>query len=409
MLIKHSKPTFLIFLFVALVLVISCQDEPVPDVEAKFSAEETTILQGESVEFIDLSCNEPGSWQWSFEGGSPIESEEQNPIVTYPESGTYTVTLRVSNDDSSDEEVKTTFINVLAEISPVIGLEDSVFDQNSSVIFMDNSEGDPNRRVWQFEGGEPATSTAENPEVTYSEAGIYTVTLFSSNDLSSSLSTRKVYVLPTEGLILHLPLNGSAEDLSVNSNDGTIIGATATVNRRGSMNQAMSFDGTDDEIIFPFDDSYLDLEGSFSFWAKFNEFNSAILGNDIQDGIQSGSWFSVGQSSDTFGLLAFNYGNGGSPRESSRRSIVSEEPLELDTWYHIVGTRDSRGNMKLFLNGAMISIFKTGTGSTYFHSQSDGSLGRVWDPNSFFSGTMDDIRFYDRELTEEEVEVLTFE
>lgn len=55
------------------------------------------------VEYRDISANTPTSWHWEFEGGIPSSSTEQNPSVTYPESGKFSVKLIVKNQYGEDE------------------------------------------------------------------------------------------------------------------------------------------------------------------------------------------------------------------------------------------------------------------------------------------------------------------
>lgn len=85
---------------------------------AAFSANETTVLFGNSVSFTDASTNSPTSWSWSFEGGTPSTSTSQNPTVVYNTPGTYNVTLTATNAQGSDVETKTNYITVLSEIIP---------------------------------------------------------------------------------------------------------------------------------------------------------------------------------------------------------------------------------------------------------------------------------------------------
>lgn len=47
--------------------------------------------------FTDVSSNNPSAWSWSFPGGTPSVSINQNPSVTYTSNGTYTVTLVATN------------------------------------------------------------------------------------------------------------------------------------------------------------------------------------------------------------------------------------------------------------------------------------------------------------------------
>ena len=42
--------------------------------------------------------NSISNWQWDFENDGMIDSDEQNPIFVYDESGVYSVSLTVSNN-----------------------------------------------------------------------------------------------------------------------------------------------------------------------------------------------------------------------------------------------------------------------------------------------------------------------
>ena len=72
----------------------------------------TDICTGNSVYFMDLSLNNPSSWQWTFSGGNPATSTDQNPTVTYNAVGTYAVKLVVSDSTSSDSLEITNYITV---------------------------------------------------------------------------------------------------------------------------------------------------------------------------------------------------------------------------------------------------------------------------------------------------------
>ncbi len=70
------------------------------------------ILPGGTVRFIDQSLYLPDSWSWSFPGGNPASSTEQNPSVQYSTPGTYTVSLNVSNYAGNDQLIRTDYITV---------------------------------------------------------------------------------------------------------------------------------------------------------------------------------------------------------------------------------------------------------------------------------------------------------
>jgi PKD repeat protein len=84
---------------------------------AEFTSDVTEVLVGNAVNFTDLSLNNPTSWSWSFEGGTPATSMVQNPAVAYNTLGTYQVSLTVTNDYGTDTQTKTGYITVVSELS----------------------------------------------------------------------------------------------------------------------------------------------------------------------------------------------------------------------------------------------------------------------------------------------------
>ncbi|MDX8339535.1 PKD domain-containing protein [Draconibacterium sp. IB214405] len=83
---------------------------------ADFSASSTSIGAGQTVQFTNISANEPTSYQWYFPGGTPSESTEANPTVTYATAGTYDVTLVANKTGFTSSEVTlTNYITVTEE------------------------------------------------------------------------------------------------------------------------------------------------------------------------------------------------------------------------------------------------------------------------------------------------------
>jgi secreted PhoX family phosphatase len=81
---------------------------------AAFVADRTTITAGQSVAFTNQSTNNPTSYTWSFNGGSPANSTATNPVVTYNTAGQFAVTLTANNPYGNDTETKTAYITVNA-------------------------------------------------------------------------------------------------------------------------------------------------------------------------------------------------------------------------------------------------------------------------------------------------------
>jgi PKD repeat protein len=86
-----------------------------------------------------------------------------------------------------------------------------------TVNFTNESSNNTTDFSWEFEGGDPATSTDENPSSTWNAAGTYTVTLTASNGAGSSTSTSTITVndVPTSNFISDI--NGADVDFTNNS------------------------------------------------------------------------------------------------------------------------------------------------------------------------------------------------
>lgn len=89
-----------------IVIPLTINNSLIPErtIEADFKASLQYICLGSTVFFDDLSQGDPTEWNWTFEGGLPATSNEQNPRVTYSEPGVYPVTLTAK--DGAIEGVK---------------------------------------------------------------------------------------------------------------------------------------------------------------------------------------------------------------------------------------------------------------------------------------------------------------
>jgi len=138
--------------FYKFIVVKSVKAKPI----ANFTANYTSIGMGDLLQFYDLSTQEPYKWQWTIKklyGASLVSyinssAYSQNPLVQFPDSGVYSVSLSVSNDSGSSYIFKTDYITVfyyctpvVVTSSPAIGISrvvitnrinDTIIDQSSS-------------------------------------------------------------------------------------------------------------------------------------------------------------------------------------------------------------------------------------------------------------------------------------
>lgn len=77
---------------------------------ADFISDKTTGPPGTTITFTDRSLNGCTSWLWKFEGGTPSQSTDRNPVITYNSYGTFKVTLTVMNNQGADSVVRNDYI-----------------------------------------------------------------------------------------------------------------------------------------------------------------------------------------------------------------------------------------------------------------------------------------------------------
>lgn len=161
---------------------------------AVFSAAPTSGCGPLSVQFTNQSTGNPTTFNWTFAGGNPSSSTEQNPLVVYNTPGTYSVTLTVSNGSGTNSSTQTNYITV--NTVPTTGFTSNI---NGATVVFTNTSTNATSYLWNF--GDNQTSTAANPTHTYANDGTYTVTLTSTNDCGTTTSTQTVVIVtpPTAG------------------------------------------------------------------------------------------------------------------------------------------------------------------------------------------------------------------
>jgi gliding motility-associated-like protein len=128
------------------------------------------------VSFSNSSAN-ADTYFWDFGDGNA--SNQENPTHNYTTEGTYTVTLTASNNNgSSNIIVRDVVINQppLADF-----IRSSIAKINSAILFTDNSSSDVITWAWDF--GNSFSSTLQNPNISYTLAGVYNVQLIVTDDL----------------------------------------------------------------------------------------------------------------------------------------------------------------------------------------------------------------------------------
>ena len=139
--------------------------------------------------------------RWDFgDGNISNYVVATNPSHRYSSSGTYSVTLTVTNSGGSNSRLRSNYISVSAPPSaPVASFTGTPLSGTAplDVMFTDSSTGTSitNRR-WDFGDGNVSNyAIATNPSHRYTSSGAYTVTLTVTNAGGSNSQIRSNYIM----------------------------------------------------------------------------------------------------------------------------------------------------------------------------------------------------------------------
>ncbi len=221
------------------------------------------------------------------------------------------------------------------------------------------------------------------------------------------------------GLVAHYPFNGNANDESGNGNHGAVNGATLTVDRNGIANSAYSFDGANDYMDIVESASLDDLTDEISIVCWIKKLN----GKDI-DGIQLAKRdYSKGSNGlhfflkihSRYGISFQHSAASGAPYPGYNAITTKVNPydkLNDGDWRQIVITHkyEYRTYTRIYIDGENLELnwqwdigdlpAVVGNSNLVIGKQHHGSS-----PNPY-GGLLDDIRIYNRILSESEINTL---
>ena len=184
----------------------------------------------------------------------------------------------------------------------------------------------------------------------------------------------------------------TAGDSSGNSNNGSI--SNATWNTGGKYGSALSFNGTN-SIVSVNDSNSLDLTTGMTIeaWVKPTTLSSwrSILVKERPNHLV----YALYANTDTSRPSGEVYVNG------VNTDVRGTSQLPINTWTHVAVTFDG-SNLKIFINGVQSST-KAVSGSIGISSNSLRIGGNtIW--GEYFNGLIDEVRIYNKALTDLEIE-----
>lgn len=166
------------------------------------------INEGGTVEYTNQSSG-AHHIAWTFEGGAPATSTENNVTVTYATAGTYTSTLVAYNEDETVSDTATVTVKVSVDPATVLTasfttvpeatgfLTQSVTIEQGQTVAYTNTSSNAHHIAWSFPGGDPATSTNDEVTVTYNTVGSFTTELIAYNEGETDSDTATLTITVT--------------------------------------------------------------------------------------------------------------------------------------------------------------------------------------------------------------------
>jgi hypothetical protein len=189
----------------------------------------------------------------------------------------------------------------------------------------------------------------------------------------------------TDGLVACYPFDGNANDESGNEHDGTVNGATLTVDQFGNPNSAYSFDG--DDSIRVIESSAFDLSDfTYSAWINANSSNG---------------WRSIVNIDNDKQLLALYEGQ----YAISGRCGTHYHDQVTEGWHHVVWIVSGE-QYTLYVDDNIIGTNNTCSSNV---DASNFMIGSGWHSpggNEYFDGKIDNVRVYNRALSKCEIQSL---
>jgi hypothetical protein len=205
--------------------------------------------------------------------------------------------------------------------------------------------------------------------------------------------------LLSDSLVAYYPFNGNAVDESDNNHHGEVVGAILIPDRFGNLNSAYFFDGVDDHIIA--NDSCYPKNSearTITVW-----FKTTAMGFLINYGTGTVDYQETYLNVENNIVSA---GTGGDNCHTYGSSIVND-----GKWHFVAAVYDET-LWKIYADGIDESSYEGGTspitntvltGITTIGCATTHNVGGM---HSYFNGTIDGVRIYNRVLTASEIQTL---
>jgi len=188
-------------------------------------------------------------------------------------------------------------------------------------------------------------------------------------------------------------------DRSPYGNDGVLNGGVACNETLGNYGNACEFDGSNDYIELN-NGASLQPTDAITIEAWFKRIGSSGLTRIVDTSETAGAQFSGYRLGVSGSSLSIIVGFGG----SSRLFITDDVGITDNIWTHLVITYDG-SQLKAYKDGQLVGTPQSNTSAIDYTGVGTTKIGTIgFDASGqFFNGTIDEVRLYDRALSQEEI------
>ena len=311
---------------------------------AAFDILNDTLPAGDRFSFINKSEGTGCTYLWSMPGAEVEQVGGTNATALYPQTGTFQVTLTVTNSYGSSSVTKEVTVRESAPAAR-FDISQTAIMLGEGIQLTDDSRYSPVSWHWELNNGSRIfTVNEQSPYIVPVAPGFYDISLYVTNPLGENTLTRKRYLIV--------------------SNDDPL--------------SCLNFTGAETlQLSCPYTEGQKKL--SFSWWMRPSDCQGSVSLASTEG--------SFSTSVDSKGLLTITLGS---------RTAHSEEGYIIeDEWHHYAIT-NNQGSIKFYRDGQLFNTSATRLATTF------PVLGTITIAEGF-KGQIDEVQLWNTVLTDEQI------
>jgi len=372
---------------------------------ASFTINDTSqCLNQNSFVFTNTTTTSGGTVSYTWYFGDNTTSTATNPTHVYTVAGTYQVKLVAGTTAGCKDSVtKTVIVHPSLIAGFTINNADQCFTANA-FSFTNSTTTTTGTTSYYWSFGDNDSAYTKDATHSYNDIGTFQVEMLASStngcddSITKPVNVKAAPVIEkdndlsamlADSILALYTLNSNTQDNSGNNNHATNYNATLTPDKCSRTDSAYNFNGSNAYLQAPHALSLTPLEGfSLSVWL-YPTLNNATQYIIYKYNPSQNKGYQVRLYNNKVGTLL-----GG-----QTTVFYSDSTVKLNQWNHVVLSFDGI-RYQYFINGKTAG---SGTANYYYYNTNPLVIGRNPSSGQYFQGKMDEIRIYQKKLSNLEI------